>query len=128
MAIGASRIPADRALKTGTKQVVPEREKRLALNEALFREINERLESRVPSSDGDDVLSILCECANAECTERISVTSDEYAAVRADSRQFVLVPGHENVDIEEVVTRNDRFEIVRKTGVAGDFADMLDPS
>ena len=108
---------------------MPDREKRLALNEALFREINERLESRVQATSAeDDGLSVLCECADADCTERISVTSDEYAAVRADSRQFVLVPGHENVDIEEIVVRNDRFEIVRKTGVAGDFADMLDPS
>lgn len=104
-----------------------DREKRLALNEALFREINERLESRIPvATAGESRLAVLCECANPDCTERIQIATAEYAAVRSDSRQFVVVPGHEFVDVEEVVTRNDRFEIVRKTGVAGEFAELLD--
>jgi hypothetical protein len=75
---------------------------------------------------GESRLAVLCECANPDCTERIQIATAEYAAVRSDSRQFVVVPGHEFVDVEEVVTRNDRFEIVRKTGVAGEFAELLD--
>ncbi len=106
-----------------------EQDKRLALNEAMFREINERLESQLPvSSDADDQVSVLCECANPDCTDRITLTLNEYETVRSNPRQFVVAPGHECLDIEDVVDRNDRYEIVRKTGVAGEFAARLDHS
>ena len=102
------------------------REKRLALNETMFREINERLESRilVYTGDPEPELMVLCECANPDCIERLTLSPDEYAEVRSDSRQFVIVPGHEYIDIEEIVYRTDRFEIVRKTGGAGDIANQ----
>ncbi len=106
-----------------------EQDKRLALNEAMFREINERLESQiVVSGDSDDQLSVICECADPDCTDRLALTIQEYEEVRSDSRQFVVAPGHECLDVEDVVGRNDRYEIVRKTGVAGEFAARLEPS
>lgn len=105
-----------------------EQDKRLALNEAMFREINERLESRLPvSTDGEERLTVICECADADCTDRVLLNLDEYAQVRSDGRQFVITPGHERIDVEEVVLRNDRFEIVRKVGRAGEIAELLDP-
>lgn len=101
-----------------------EQEKRLALNEAMFREINERLESQLPT-DRHNRLSILCECADPDCTARIEITPDEYQAARAEPRQFILLPGHELVEIEEVVSRNERCEIVRKHGEAGAIAEQI---
>ena len=102
-----------------------EEEKRLALNEAMFREINERLESQLPV-DRNNRLSVLCECADADCVERIRLTPDEYASVRGRSRQFILVPGHELLEIEDIVSRNDRYEIVRKKGDAAEIAQRTD--
>lgn len=103
------------------------REKRLALNEAMFREINDRLESRILvfTGEGEPHLTVLCECANPDCTERLTLMPDEYAQVRSDARQFVIAPGHEYIDIEEIVTVTDRYEIVRKTGAAGNLADQI---
>jgi len=106
---------------------VSEREKRLAANEALFREMNERVEERVEAAAGPDAtLEILCECADPGCTERIALTAAEYEAAHADPAQFTIVPGHAAIDVEEVVARNDRFEIVRKRGYAADVAEALD--
>ena len=103
-------------------------EKRLALNEAMFREINERLEARLPvSQEGRDVVSVLCECASVDCADRLSLTVEEYAQVRSDPRQFVVAPGHECVNVETVVMQTERYDIVRKTGVAGDVAELLEP-
>ena len=103
-------------------------EKRLAMNEALFRETNERVEDRVRLIVGkEEQLGVLCECAALECTERITLTKDEYAAVRSDPAQFVVKPGHAVADVEEVVLRTDRFEIVRKRGVAAEIAEVLYP-
>src|SRR5262245_31080535 len=102
-------------------------EKRLALNEAMFRETNERLEERVQDAVGaEDVLEILCECGNLDCSERIVLSREEYAAVRSDPAQFAVKPGHEIAEVEAVVARNDRFEAVRKQGVAAEVAEFLD--
>jgi hypothetical protein len=104
-----------------------EREKRLAMNEALFREMNERVEERVEASSGDQAgFAILCECADLDCTQRITLTPAEYELTHADSAQFTIAPGHRAVDVEEVVSRNERFEVVRKRGLAGAIADDFD--
>lgn len=103
-----------------------EREKRLAVNEALFREINERVAERVP--DDAHLLTIVCECADADCTERITLTAETLQAVRGDPTQFVVSPGHVALDIEDVVARGDQFEVVRKRGLAGEIVEFLDGS
>ena len=101
-------------------------ERRLALNEAMFREINERLESRIQTFDGGRPgLSIICECADPDCVERLTLAPQEYATARSDGRQFVVAPGHEILQVEEIVARNDRYEIVRKQGIAGQVAEQL---
>ncbi len=40
-------------------------------------------------------------------------------------RQFILVPGREGVEIEDVISRTDRYEIVRKHGEAGAIAEQI---
>lgn len=97
------------------------------MNEALFREMNERVEERVQAAAGEETtFAILCECADPNCAERITLTPAEYEAVHDDPAQFTVVPGHAAIDVEEVVARNGRFEIVRKRGLAGDVAEELD--
>jgi hypothetical protein len=102
------------------------REERLARNEAMFREINERLESRIQTfPDGNAELTILCECADPDCTVRIRISPEAYAAIRTDGRRFIVCEGHERLDIEEVVERNDEYEVIRKRGIAGQVAEQL---
>jgi hypothetical protein len=102
------------------------REARLAQNEAMFREINERLESHIQTfTDGEAELTVLCECVDPDCTDRIRISPEAYAAVREDGRQFLVRPRHQCLDIEEVVERNDEYEVVRKRGVAGQVAEQL---
>jgi hypothetical protein len=101
-------------------------EKRLAVNEALFRETNERVEERVRLFVGaEERFGLLCECAALECKERITLSRDEYGRVRSDPAQFVVKPGHTVDELEDVLLRNDRFEIVRKRGVAAEVAEFL---
>jgi hypothetical protein len=42
------------------------------------------------------------------------VPVETYEAVRANPRRFVLRPGHEIVDAEDVVERSARFVVVEK--------------
>jgi hypothetical protein len=88
-----------------------ERERRAAENQALFREVNERVRSiadRLP-------IEFVCECSNSHCITTIPLTREEYESVREAPDQFFVVPGHEHPEIERLVARNDRYAVVRKT-------------
>lgn len=101
----------------------------MAQNEALFREVNERVHDVAGAlSDGtESAHEYLCECSNTDCTFRIELTRSEYEAVRAEPTQFVVRPEHFIPEIETVLTTNDRYAIVKKTGEAGAYVEQLDP-
>jgi hypothetical protein len=84
-----------------------------AQTEALFRNVNERIAESAERFEADST-EFVCECADANCTHRVEATLDEYEDVRADGATFILTPGHEEQDIERVVERRGRFNIVEK--------------
>lgn len=90
-----------------------------ARNEALWREVNDRIEEVDETLRilPDDLLELHCECGNAECEERISITPDEYREVRSDRDTFAVAVGHENDVIEHIVKRTDRYLVVDKDAV-----------
>jgi hypothetical protein len=97
-------------------------------NEALFREVNERIEGvskTVPPEE--QLMEFVCECDNRACTEKISATRAEYEAVRATATHFILVPGHEDPEVEHVALQNERFLVVEKEGRAAQEAEKSDP-
>lgn len=103
------------------------REQRLAQNEALFREVNERVEAVAHQLGPDVPYEFLCECANADCSFRITLPLAVYEAVRADGKQFVVLPLHYTPEIEELVRKEETYWVVRKTGEAGEYVEQLDP-
>ena len=106
-----------------------ERERRLGLNEALFREVNERIED-VNQALGPmtSELDIICECGDEACAERIRVPVAVYERVRSDSKQFMLVTGHDDPTVERVIEHHDGFSIVEKEGVEVEkIAEETDP-
>lgn len=102
------------------------REERIARNEALFREVNERV-SEVSDADAAERIDFLCECGDARCTESISLTRAEYERVRSDPLLFGVKPGHAIADAEEVIEANERFEVVRKYHDESLVARATDP-
>lgn len=94
---------------------------RLALNEARFREVNERLAADVrPLVGPGEPVAFVCECSSTACRETIELPLEQYAEVRADELTFALVPGHEMEDVESVVRREAGYVVVRKRqGEAG---------
>lgn len=92
-----------------------ERERRLGENEAIYREVNERvrdLQERF-GADGDRV-GFVCECSRLACSERIDLTVAEYEAVRTEPTRFALKPGHELLEVESVVEEHDGYLVVEK--------------
>jgi hypothetical protein len=109
---------------------VDARERRMTENETLFREVNERVHdtaTQLIGADDDSTNEYFCECANADCTFRITLTQAQYASVREDPKQFVVLPLHFTPEVETLVTKNEGYWLVRKTGEAGEYAERLDP-
>ena len=91
-------------------------------NEAMWRQINEL----TPPEPGVMNL-VFCECGLVTCTERISMTSEEYEEVRSSATCFVVAPGHELPDVEHIVDATERYCVVEKEGEAAAVAVRTDP-
>src|SRR3954447_24702881 len=91
------------------------REEWIGLNEAVFREVNERIESLAQTFDlGTQPLDLICECGDASCVDRIHMTHSEYEELRSVSHHFAVSPGHVAPDVESVVAERTGYEIVSK--------------
>ena len=87
-------------------------DERLAKNEILFRQVNERLDDlATPWSKTTDYL---CECSETSCIEIVELTNAEYERVRSRATVFVVRPGHERPEIEKVVEEGEGFLLVEK--------------
>jgi hypothetical protein len=98
---------------------------RAAENENLFRRINERVEELSRSLE---TLTIVCECSDVGCVERIpGVPIAEYEAVRSHAERFFVVEGHQRDDIESVLEERAGYLVVAKEGVGREVAEEGDP-
>ena len=103
-------------------------DRRLARNEALFREVNETVQTLVlPSDDESGLHDFFCECSDVECTIRVKLSHSEYETARSEGTRFIVACGHQRLDIERIVLEHDRFLLVEKMGGGGDEAAKLDP-
>jgi hypothetical protein len=105
------------------------REERIGLNEAVFREVNERIENLADTFDlKTQSLDLICECGDGTCEQRLSMSRAEYEALRSESHQFAVHPGHEFPDVETVVAKMKGYDIVRKSrGAPEKIAEQTDP-
>jgi hypothetical protein len=105
-----------------------DRHERMALNEALFRNANERIRDHAHEHGADhETIAFYCECSDRDCVERVEISGGEYEVVRSDPAQFIVLPGHLRLEVEEVVRRAPGFLVVRKIGEAAQVAVEHDP-
>ena len=86
----------------------------IARTESLFRDVNERI-AEVADRLGSDDAEFVCECANADCGERVQVSLAEYEQVREDGARFLVAPGHEEPALEQVLKRHGNHEVLTKS-------------
>ena len=88
---------------------------RQARNESLLREVNERVETLADDAAGLELFGFHCECGvEPFCGAFVSMTREEYDAVRSQDDRFAVAPGHETAGLERVVARSDRYLVVDK--------------
>lgn len=104
------------------------RQERLARNEALFRDVNERVRAiAAVHGDDDHVYEFYCECSNADCTFQLKATLADYEGVRAHPARFVIAPQHSLPEIEEVIEKAEGWWVVEKIGEPAKLVEDLDP-
>ncbi|MGN6796954.1 MAG: hypothetical protein ACTHKS_02270 [Gaiellaceae bacterium] len=91
-------------------------ERRKAANEAVFRNVNERIKALQHSFAvaEREPLQMICECDRLDCTERVAIGVDVYELVRSHPAQFVVTPGHEDTKVDEVIRETSGYTVVRK--------------
>jgi hypothetical protein len=88
-------------------------QERRATTESLFRDVNERIAESAERFEADST-EFVCECSDPTCTDRVPASLEEYEQVRAEPTTFLIAPGHEQADIERVIEKRGRFQIVEK--------------
>ncbi len=108
-----------------------ERTIRIGRNEALYRQVNERIESLNEAfSTITDDFAIVCECGDLQCREQVNVSRDVYEQTRQNPTRFIVKPGHEAPDVERVVARDGdgRYIVLEKEPAeARRIAEETDP-
>jgi hypothetical protein len=105
------------------------RDERIGMNEAVFRDVNERIQDVASTFDlTSEPLDLICECGDATCVERISLSRDEYERVRSNAHHFAVASGHVAPDVEKVVESRPGYDVVSKfKGVPAEIAQKTDP-
>jgi hypothetical protein len=102
---------------------------RIAHNEALFRQANDRIAGVVMEQDRriDDELPFLCECHRIGCTQILRLTLPAYQRVRTNRRLFICAPGHAPAadESERVVEEGPGYVVAEKYGPVGELAERL---
>jgi hypothetical protein len=101
-----------------TIPLVGAREEHLARNEALFREVNERVAEVathfIEVETHTEPVDFTCECGRRDCAEQITMTLAEYESIRAEPTRFAVAPHHEQLEVETVLERHPTYFVVEK--------------
>lgn len=103
-------------------------EKKLAQNQVIFKETNQKVYEGLENLDKrlnkDDVsvmkdglntpLHFLCECSDEKCHQRIVISPTKFKSLHGTPAQFVILPGHEVKAIERVTKKTKNYAVVEK--------------
>jgi hypothetical protein len=103
--------------------------RRLAENEAYFRQYNEQVQKRLKEIDGiaveegkthlthdesETLFHFYCECSDEDCRKRIALSLNTYTSCHKQRDHFIVLPGHEVRSIERVIAKQPEFWLVEK--------------
>ena len=91
-----------------------DRLRRAEQNEQVFQEHNERRALIEAGGSASGLIPLICECDDPGCFRPLLIALDEYAAAVEPYNHFVVVPGHENLEVEAVVESFPSYLVVEK--------------
>ena len=115
---------ADAQPKEGTVAMKDAHAEKGAHNQALIREVNERI---VQVAEDAAHPEFLCECADTNCVEMIELSIAEYESIRSSPVRFPVKLGHDYPQFERVVEEREHYAVVEKFGEAAETVKKLNP-
>ena len=103
-----------------------ERERRAAQNQLLFRAVNEQIVGMTENfrSDLSDI-NLVCECWTPSCTGTIRCRLEEFELLDRTRNMFIVLPGHEDLLVEDVVDTSNGYVVVRKRDLAARIVEQV---
>jgi hypothetical protein len=99
-----------------------ERELRAAQNQMMFRSVNDRIKELGESvMNSVAAIGFACECEDTACATPIKMSLEEFAAIEVIENRFIVLSGHERLEVEDVLDRRDGYLIVAKRGAGAEF-------
>ena len=103
-------------------------ERRMAENEVMFREFNEKVQHDFEElkkiavehdqthfvEENDIPLHFYCECSDKDCQQRIVIKPSRYTDIHTKRDRFIILPNHDVPNIEQVVSKEPSYWIVEK--------------
>jgi hypothetical protein len=97
-------------------------EQRQAQNQSIFRAVNQRIKDLSEKLlDARSDVDFVCECDDPACIKTITMPLAEFAEYDKMENCFIVVPGHEDAEVEEVTARHKSYVVVAKVGAGGEF-------
>jgi hypothetical protein len=93
-----------------------ERERKAAQNQLLFRAVNEQIVEMTEKFRSD--LNLVCECWDTTCTGKVRVRLEDYKRLDRTGNMLIVLRGHEDQHVEDVVDQVDGYVVVRKRDLA----------
>jgi redox-regulated HSP33 family molecular chaperone len=97
-------------------------------NQVVFRSTNEKIkknfdalknialheEQREFAYRPNTKLYYVCECSDENCHQRLKLLQSTYDKIHQKRNRFIVVDGHEKVEVEKVVERHPNYSVVEK--------------
>jgi hypothetical protein len=87
---------------------------RVRENEETFAKANEQILARAEHYDFEEPVPFLCECSVVTCTESVKLSLTNYREARARAGAFILLPGHDDPQVERIVADGVGYVLVEK--------------
>ncbi len=75
----------------------------------------------------EEAFGRMAERRNRRQAQETTASGKAGEAIRADPKQFVVLPLHYTPEAENLVSQSQSYWLVRKHGEAGEFVEKLDP-
>ncbi|HEX6601902.1 MAG TPA: hypothetical protein VF030_04615 [Solirubrobacterales bacterium] len=89
----------------------PRWKQRVTQAEINGRRVNEAIER---GGGGGGSAVFVCECGHLGCTTTLELAIADYEEVRTNFDRFLVIPGHEITEVDQVVERHPGYLVVVK--------------
>lgn len=83
-------------------------------NEETFAQANDQIRDSAERNDFGHPVPFLCECSQVTCTETVRLSLTTYRSEKDTSDAFILLPGHDDPGVEQIVAHRDGYVLVEK--------------